>query len=174
MNSLNLERLGWQTFLEKFSHTPRLTCITTWTHDEEILSGELLTILRLMLGQLRKARLLQYRKAPVILYLSFPLPTVAYHVLCRSFWSRLWVNVLALLSPITTVNPSSYVLPNSTISPRRPLSGSKTLQNGIWARQQGTRSSPVFIVLSFFFSCSASESVGLFAGTPNWNLASLF
>ncbi|OQD67510.1 hypothetical protein PENPOL_c003G08655 [Penicillium polonicum] len=35
--------------------------------DGTILRGELLTILRLMLGQLRKARLLQHRKAPVFL-----------------------------------------------------------------------------------------------------------
>ncbi|KAJ5608195.1 hypothetical protein N7537_004814 [Penicillium hordei] len=37
------------------------------TNYGEILCGELLTILRLMLGQLSKARLLQHMKAPIIL-----------------------------------------------------------------------------------------------------------
>ncbi|CAI7617210.1 unnamed protein product [Penicillium viridicatum] len=35
--------------------------------DGTILRGELLTIFRLMLGQLRKARLLQHRKAPSLI-----------------------------------------------------------------------------------------------------------
>ena len=127
-----------------FPHTKAYMYNNLDTNDEEILRGELLTILRLMLGQLRKARLLQHMKAPVIFYLSFPLPTVAYRVLCRSFWSRLWVNVPALLRPITTANLSSCVLPSSTISPRKHLSGSRTLQNGISARRQGIRSRSVF------------------------------
>ncbi|KAJ5483433.1 hypothetical protein N7530_002679 [Penicillium desertorum] len=35
--------------------------------DEIILRGELLTILRVMLGQLRKVRLLHHKRAPVFL-----------------------------------------------------------------------------------------------------------
>ncbi|KAJ5704934.1 hypothetical protein N7536_000623 [Penicillium majusculum] len=50
-----------------FPHTKAYMYNNLDTNDEEILSGELLTILRLMLGQLRKARLLQHRKAPVFL-----------------------------------------------------------------------------------------------------------
>lgn len=109
--------------------------------DGIILRGELLTILRLMLGQLRKVRLLQHRKAPVMLDLSFPLPTtIAYQVFCRSFWSRLWANVPAHLSPISTAKPSSYVLRNSTISPKKSRSGLRIVQSGISARRQGIRS----------------------------------
>jgi hypothetical protein len=47
---------------------------------EIILRGELLTVLRIMLGQLKKARFLQHMKAPVILYFPFP-PIVAYRVI---------------------------------------------------------------------------------------------
>lgn len=134
-----------------FPHTNAVIYNGMEATDGMILRGELLTILRLMLGQLRKIRLLQHRKAPVIFYLSFPFSTVTYRVLYRSFWSHLWVNEPALLSHITTANPSSYVLPNSTISPRIPLSGLRTLQNGISARRQGIHSRSVFIVLFSFF-----------------------
>lgn len=50
-----------------FPHTKAYMYNNLDTNDEEILRGELLTILRLMLGQLRKARLLQHMKAPVFL-----------------------------------------------------------------------------------------------------------
>ncbi|CAI7677901.1 unnamed protein product [Penicillium discolor] len=50
-----------------FSHTKAFMYNDMEATDGTILRGELLTILRLMLGQLRKARLLQHRKAPVFL-----------------------------------------------------------------------------------------------------------
>lgn len=69
-----------------FPHTKAYMYNNLDTNDEEILRGELLTILRLMLGQLRKARLLQHMKAPVILYSSFPFSTaITYQVCCRYF-----------------------------------------------------------------------------------------
>lgn len=57
-----------------FPHTKAYMYNNLDTNDEEILRGELLTILRLMLGQLRKARLLQHMKAPVILHFVFHSP----------------------------------------------------------------------------------------------------
>lgn len=130
--------------------------------DGTILRGELLTILRLMLGQLRKARLLQYRKAPVILYLSFPLPTVPYRVLCRSFWSRLWVNVPALFE--SYYNGQSLVLRTTKLYnfPEETSIGFKNLCGMV--SQLADRGYVLGRYLLFFcFACSASEGVGLFA-----------
>ncbi|KOS44650.1 hypothetical protein ACN38_g4451 [Penicillium nordicum] len=50
-----------------FPHTNAVIYNGMEATDGMILRGELLTILRLMLGQLRKIRLLQHRKAPVFL-----------------------------------------------------------------------------------------------------------
>ncbi|OQE06108.1 hypothetical protein PENVUL_c020G04900 [Penicillium vulpinum] len=50
-----------------FPHTKAFIYNDMDATDESILRGELLVILRLMLGQLRKRRLLHHRKAPVFL-----------------------------------------------------------------------------------------------------------
>lgn len=44
----------------------------------------------------------------------------------------------ALLSPISTTKPSSYVLLSCTISPRKLRWRSRLLQSGISARRQGS------------------------------------
>lgn len=55
----------------EFPHTKALIYNNLEGNDQQILRGELLIILRLMIGQLKKRRFIKHMIAPVILFFFF-------------------------------------------------------------------------------------------------------